>query len=199
VSGLVTLVKALSRLGYAPLVGKHASGPPPDPNDEIREMFRVDIDDRAKRTGWQVCAVTAAGGLSVWAISALTGGPSRTLAFRTRRADRALYGVHGHIRRRVSGTRTGRQDHCEGGTAVALFLCPPWRQRRRRTAGCRLAGRSVRARFSPAAVLADQLYIRRRSFRSGHLCGDSAAQATTDHVVKNTPKHSAIVRVARAS
>ena len=68
------LVKALPHLGYAPLVGKHASGPSPDPNDEIREMFRVDIDDRAKRTGWQVCAVTVAGGLSAWAISAFTGG-----------------------------------------------------------------------------------------------------------------------------
>lgn len=37
-------------------------------------MFRVDIDDQAKRTGWQVCAVTAAGGLSAWAISAFAGG-----------------------------------------------------------------------------------------------------------------------------
>jgi hypothetical protein len=55
-------------------VGKHASGPPPDPDDEIREMFRVDIEDRAKRTGWQVCAVTVAGGLSAWAVSAFTGG-----------------------------------------------------------------------------------------------------------------------------
>lgn len=37
-------------------------------------MFRGDIEDRARRTGWQVCLVAAATGLSAWAVSAFTRG-----------------------------------------------------------------------------------------------------------------------------
>ena len=57
-------------------MGRHASGPAPDPNDELREIFRVEpLDARSRRDGWGACAVAAGAGVAAWALDVFTRGP----------------------------------------------------------------------------------------------------------------------------
>jgi hypothetical protein len=56
-------------------VGKHAAGPPPDPGDEVRELFRIEfVDEQGRRVGWKICASMAAAAAAAWAVAMFTEG-----------------------------------------------------------------------------------------------------------------------------
>jgi hypothetical protein len=64
-------------------VGKHAAGPPPDPGDELRELFQVEfVDEQGRRVGWKICASMLAAAAAAWAVATYTEdflGPWRFL------------------------------------------------------------------------------------------------------------------------
>jgi hypothetical protein len=60
---------------YATKVGKHVSSPPPDPNDELRGIFQVEMaDGQSVRNGWMACAAAAVAGTAAWAVAEFTEG-----------------------------------------------------------------------------------------------------------------------------
>lgn len=55
-------------------MGKHAADPPPDPDDEMRQMFRVEIAPGSATGAWGACAVMVALGAGAWALEVYTRG-----------------------------------------------------------------------------------------------------------------------------
>ncbi|MBR7837896.1 hypothetical protein KDL01_31775 [Actinospica durhamensis] len=55
-------------------MGTHAAGPPADPDDEMRQMFQVEIAPDSATGVWGALALTVALGAGAWALEVYTRG-----------------------------------------------------------------------------------------------------------------------------